>query len=107
MPQLDQLTYVTQFLWSCLFFLTFYILIIYKMEGNQQNSIIPSASSPSSSSSASGDPEKERARLVKAYDYFYKSLIQEVQAEAGLLLKRKLSLRTVSGLVLKRSQRQC
>lgn len=33
MPQLDKLTYFTQFFWSCLFFLTFYILICNDRDG--------------------------------------------------------------------------
>jgi hypothetical protein len=33
MPQLDKLTYFTQFFWSCLFFFTFYILICNDRDG--------------------------------------------------------------------------
>jgi len=101
MPQLDQFTYFTQFFWSCLFFFTFYFRI-YKMEGEKQN--FRSTSSPSTSSSASGDPERdpERARLLLLYEGLYKSIIQDVRAEAELLLKKKLNFQTVSGLVQQR-----
>ncbi|KAK9741135.1 hypothetical protein RND81_03G084300 [Saponaria officinalis] len=33
MPQLDKLTYFTQFFWSCLFFFTFYIIICNDRDG--------------------------------------------------------------------------
>jgi len=72
------------------------------MEGEKQN--FRSTSSPSTSSSASGDPERdpERARLLLLYEGLYKSIIQDVRAEAELLLKKKLNFQTVSGLVQQR-----
>ncbi|KAL2943830.1 ATP synthase subunit 9 mitochondrial [Bienertia sinuspersici] len=72
------------------------------MEGEKKN--FRSTSSPSTSISASGDPERdpERARLLLLYEGLYKSLIQDVRAEAELLLKKKLNFQTVSGLVQQR-----
>ncbi|KAL2931307.1 putative cytochrome c biosynthesis ccmC-like mitochondrial protein, partial [Bienertia sinuspersici] len=72
------------------------------MEGEKKN--FRSTSSPSTSGSASGDPERdpERARLLLLYEGLYKSVIQDVRAEAELLLKKKLNFQTVSGLFQQR-----
>ncbi|CDP20514.1 unnamed protein product [Coffea canephora] len=87
MLQLDPFTYFTQFFWSCLFLLTFYIAIICQMDHNRGNSF----SFPSSSSLPNPNerPKDEKSKRY-LYNGFFHSLIRQLQMEAEDFLSKRI-----------------
>ncbi|KAL3516332.1 hypothetical protein ACH5RR_023234 [Cinchona calisaya] len=88
MPQLDKFTYFTQFFWSCLFLLTFYIIYLMETEGKAAK--MAHSSFPSVSRSCPNRDEKKDLALRRTlYHGHFQALTWELQAQAeGLSLHR-------------------